>query len=131
VPIKTRFIFSRLADDKLVTSSIILKNYSKLIDSNISKLEEEIKTHLIENDRYSKGFRPSKTAQNSLNFITHEDESQLLSLPPLEDICDIVRSINILIKNNDSVAKDQLVNNLITQALPRLNVNNLSIVSFI
>ncbi len=90
-------------------------------------MDKNLKSHISDNDKYSKGFKPSKTAQNSLNFITPEDEAELLTIESTDYVCDTIRAINILIKNNDVIPRDQLISNLITKALPELNVKDLSI----
>ncbi len=104
----------------------MLKNYSQLLDRKINKLEDEVKLNMNDNKRYNKGFKPSRTAQNSLNFITQEDENNLLNITPTDDVCDIVKIINILIRNSEVVPKDQMMSNLLTQTLPRLSLNSLS-----
>lgn len=114
----------------------MIKDYSCLINEKIIKFEtyfsDLYSLHSANQDiekLINKPFTPSKTAQNSLNFITKEDESHLSkeNLPHSEEISNILKIVYILIKQNyERIEESSLASNLINKILVNMKVENLS-----
>jgi hypothetical protein len=73
----------------------------------------------------SKKFRPSKTAQNSLNFISTNDEAILRNMELCDDTYDIVKMIYLLLGYKPE-SKEISLKKLYDEIMPSLGVNNLS-----
>lgn len=85
-----------------------------------------MKEDTIEN-YLNRGFIPSKTAQNSLNFLTKEDENNLYKLSNNEQIQNLFRLIYILLKEDyESISPENLITNLSKNIFPKYNVENFS-----
>lgn len=80
----------------------------------------------------SKGFLPSKTAQNSLNFLTKEDEINLNKQCDLEQIQNLFKLIYILLNEDyESISPQDLITNLITNVLSKYKVESISKIELI
>ncbi len=129
VPVKTRYIFSKI--NKEVSSffdyNVILKDYSLLLENNIDRLEEQLMNYTLDTDSelITKIFRPSKTAQNSLNFISTNEEAALKDLVINDDLWDMVRIIYLLLDSKPS-SKDTSIKILYTEIMPSFGVSNIS-----
>lgn len=99
------------------------------LENLFSTMVPDNKTELLVNC----SFKPSKTAQNGLNFITKEDEAHLASMykdPSAEiheDIITIFKVIYILIKQKqDKTVPHLIIDNLINNIMPKYKIENLS-----
>lgn len=130
---KERFLFTK--SHKLIIENYkpkyIIKDYARLVEIRISILEEFLNTYIAEPEveyLVSKSFKPSRTAQNGLNFITKEEEENLRNMEYNDEIANIVRIIYILMKQNyDKVNPEMLVENLFSNIFQKFKIENLSI----
>lgn len=76
----------------------------------------------------TQSFKPSKTAQNCLNFITKNEELQLLNIDISDkNIMGIIRAIYVLVKEEEKlIPNENLVSNLIMKILPKHKVDSIS-----
>jgi hypothetical protein len=131
-----RILFSHLNKTVHEKYSVkdVVRDYSHLIADKINKSEEYFKNFFLKNPEneilLNRGFRPSKTAQNCLNFITKNDESNLpldVDANSSEEIANIFKIIYILLKQNPNKVKNEmLVENLFNKIMVNLKIQNLS-----
>ena len=134
VPIKIRLTFSRLNTHvyNALSTKLILKDYSNLLHVKAVKLESYLNHYSANPDTEqmtNKVFKPSKTAQNGLNFITKEEEIALSQEEFImsDEIFDLFRVIYILIKQNyELIEESKLVNHLLTTLFTKFKIENLS-----
>ena len=75
----------------------------------------------------NKGFIPSKTAQNSLNFLTREDENNLQKYAQIEQVQSIIKLIYILLNESfEDISIENLIPNLLTNLFQKYKVDNFS-----
>lgn len=110
---------------------------SAIIHSRIGEYERKLNilTDKLSNytsnetvNRYiDKGFTPSKTAQNSLNFLTREDENSLQKLYNVEQVQNLIKLIYILLNEPyEDFSSDSLITNLTTNIFQKYHVENFS-----
>ena len=97
------------------------------MDNNIDKLEERLLKYNESSDAdlIHMKFKPSKTAQNSLNFISSTDEALLKDLEINDDIYDMVRIIYLLLGIKIE-SRDKCLYRLYEEVIPSYGVNNIS-----
>lgn len=72
-------------------------------------------------------FLPSKTAQNGLNFVTKDEETNLAVKEQPEEILNLFKLIYIILNEDySSLESNTLIQNLVQNIYPKLNVENLS-----
>jgi hypothetical protein len=75
---------------------------------------------------------PSKTAQNSLNFLTKEDENNLNKQCNLEQIQNLFKLIYILLNEDyESVSPEDLISNMLTNILIKFKAESISKIGII
>ena len=80
-----------------------------------------------DNDVIDKSFKPSKTSQNGLKFITNDDEIDLINRDICDDVNDVFKIVYIILKQRfDCIPKYNIVKNLYNDTMPKLKVKNLS-----
>ncbi len=113
----------------------VVKDYAALLTENIIAKENYLSFYLSnpEDEKLiCKSFVPSKTAQNSLNFITKEEEiiltqENISTLPVRDEIIGIFKIIFLLIRQNfEKVDETLLPEYLINKILVKLKIDNLS-----
>lgn len=107
----------------------VLEDYTYVLSDKIVKLESVLSQINKETENLiNKPFKPSKTAQNGLNFITKEDEINLANERiDNHEIINIFKIIFILIRQNvDKIEPAILPEILINKVLTRLKIDNLS-----
>lgn len=77
------------------------------------------------------GFIPSKTAQNSLNFITREDENNLSKYSNIEQVQSIIKLIYVLLNESyKDIPIENLIPHLLINLFQKYKVENLSNIFF-
>jgi hypothetical protein len=75
----------------------------------------------------TKPFAPSKTAQNGLNFVTKDEESNLSKKEQPNEIINIFRLVYMIVgEEYEQFSPNQIISNFITNLLPKLKADNLS-----
>jgi hypothetical protein len=75
----------------------------------------------------SKNFIPSKTAQNGLNFVTKEEENNLLTSELPDEIVNIIKLIYLYLDESyDQIDDQKLVDNLVNNIYKKYNCENFS-----
>jgi hypothetical protein len=70
---------------------------------------------------------PSKTAQNSLNFLTKEDENNLNKQCNLEQIQNLFKLIYVLLNEDyENISPEDLINNMLTNILIKYKAESIS-----
>lgn len=117
--IKNSFDFKLILSEKIIE---LEKRLDSLNEIYGKQLDDNITSALI-----SKLFSYSKTASNGLNFLTKDEESNLCKKEQSEDILDFFRIIYIVLNENYSdIPNNKLIENLFSNVLPKLKVENLS-----
>jgi hypothetical protein len=80
----------------------------------------ESDNHLVANK-----FKPSKCAQNSLNFISKSDEEMLVDIDICDDIYDMVKIIYLLL-GIPIEPKELCIKKLYKKIMPLYGINTLS-----
>jgi hypothetical protein len=113
----------------------VLKDYSYLLTGNLKSLENYLTiyfSHPETEQKISKIFTPSKTAQNGLNFISKQDETNFTtedfsSLPCYKEIMNIFKIIFILLKHNyEKYEEKELPSVLINKIMAKFSIDNIS-----
>jgi hypothetical protein len=79
-----------------------------------------------DSDTINKRFKPSKCAQNSLNFISNNEELLIKDINVCDDIHDMVKVIYLLLDHCID-SKENSIKNLYSDIMPKLGVSNMSI----
>ena len=114
----------------MITPKIIIKDYIDLIDNHISELECTNNKYINYFEGRSASFKPSKTAQNCLNFIQQQDEKILINQNITDDIYDIIKIIYTLL-NIEILNKENCISYLYNTVMLGYNVDSLSIIILI
>ncbi len=70
---------------------------------------------------------PSKTAQNSLNFLTKEDENNLNKQCNLEQIQNLFKLIYVLLNEDyENISPEDLISNMLTNILIKYKAESIS-----
>jgi hypothetical protein len=78
-------------------------------------------------NQVNKVFAPSKTASNGLNFITKEEENNLMKKEQQNEVLNIFRCIYIIINESYvGIPSNKLIENLIIGIFQRRKIENLS-----
>ena len=73
-------------------------------------------------------FQPSKTAINSLNFVTKDEESNLAKKDQPIEVINIFKIIYMIIDEEYyDLEQNNIISNFLTMIIPRLKQENLSI----
>lgn len=103
-----------------------LKSYSE-ITQKYAEVNKIVKKDLTVEVQVSKPFTPSKTAQNGLNFITRDEESNLSKKEQPNEIINIFRLIYMIVDEEyEYLPQNQIIYNFIQVLLPKLKGENLS-----
>lgn len=103
-----------------------LKSYSE-ITQKYAEVNKRVKKDLTVEVQVSKPFTPSKTAQNGLNFITRDEESNLSKKEQPNEIINIFRLIYMIVDEEyEYLPQNQIISNFIQVLLPKLKGENLS-----
>jgi hypothetical protein len=103
-----------------------IKEYEKKFKLYTEKLSKYNKNEIILN-YIEKGFIPSKTAQNGLNFLTKEDENNLYKLSNIEQVQNLVKLIYILLNESyENISSETLISNLVNNLFAKYHVDNFS-----
>lgn len=130
MPLRFRLIFGRC--NRLINRSYksidILIDYKRLIEQNIITEEKYLLNCPRTEKLVNQNFKPSKTAQNCLNFITKKDELELINTSLQHpDLIDIFKIILILIKEDYAkIGIHKIPNYLFSQKMPQLKIDSLS-----
>lgn len=72
-------------------------------------------------------FAPSKTASNGLNFITKEEENNLIKKEQSNEVLNIFRCIYIIINENyEGIPSNKIIENLLLNIFHKRKIENLS-----
>jgi len=105
-----------------------LENRIKII--NLNPLSRYLTDNTLES-LINKQFNPSKTAQNGLNFVTKEEENNLLKKDQPEEILNVFRLIYILLNEDyKDITPQKIIENLNTKIFARMGVENISKINF-
>lgn len=78
-------------------------------------------------NQVNKVFAPSKTATNGLNFITKEEEANLLKKEQPIEIQNVFKCLYLVIgESYDGIPANKLIETLLTSIFPRRKIENLS-----
>lgn len=136
LPLNIRLIFSRATriSYQEYAPRDVLEDYTFVLTEKISKLESNL-AQIDKETEYlmNKPFKPSKTAQNGLNFITKEDEINLANQRlDNDEIISIFKIIFVLIRQNtDQIDPALLPEILINKVFKKLKIDNLSKITLI
>jgi hypothetical protein len=78
-------------------------------------------------NQVNKVFAPSKTASNGLNFITREEENNLIKKEQQNEVLNIFRSIYIIINESyEGIPSNKIIENLLIGIFQKRKIENLS-----
>jgi hypothetical protein len=111
----------------------IISDHRSLLEDKLDELEAFLEPYITDVDLRAKinlEFKPSKTAQNALNFMIKGKEDDFLNSDENE-ILNIWKIIYILLKQKyENMSCFQLAKNMFDNILPKLNVDSLSKIEF-
>lgn len=123
-----------------ILKPLLIKSRIEEYERKLNLADERLKSSMTVNDQLNKdetlqnyinqGFVPSKTAQNSLNFLTREDESNLYKFSHIDQIQYFIRLIYILLNEKyEDIIPENLITNLVNNLFKKYNVDNFSKIS--
>jgi len=122
---------------KLITSlkyfpqlrTVCIKNIYDVHAEELRKCNELVQKYQHDETvdaQISKLFTPSKTAQNGLNFVTKEEESNLVKKDQPIEIINIFKLVyHLLNEDYSDLPQNQIISNLLTNIFPKQKVDNL------
>jgi hypothetical protein len=130
VPLKQRLIFSSMNKQisQLITPNQIFKDYSECLKEKISELEDDFSLDREDLEPLIKEY-PSKTAQNSMNFITQNSELLLRNNSQDPEVIKLFEIIVILLQQEkliDLNDESAIVEAVFNKLLPKFDCINLS-----
>ena len=131
MPLKQRLIFSSMNKEisQLITPNEILKDYSECLKERISELEDDFSLDRENLEPLIKEY-PSKTAQNSMNFITQNSELLLRKNSRDPEVIKLFEIIIILLQQEKLIDLNDegssLVEAVFNKLLPKFDCVNLS-----
>ncbi len=130
MPLKQRLIFSSMNKQisQLITPNQIFKDYSECLKEKISELEDDFSLDREDLEPLIKEY-PSKTAQNSMNFITQNSELLLRNNSQDPEVIKLFEIIVILLQQEkliDLNDESAIVEAVFNKLLPKFDCINLS-----
>lgn len=134
MPFKLRIKFSSI--NKVIFKEYpkreLIADYQKVLQTKADKIEKSFKQYVKDPESeqlVNQKFKPSKTAQLGLNFITKENELNMLqqNFGDNKDVHDILKIIYILVRQSyESLDANGMVSNLFNNILNKYKLDNLS-----
>jgi len=110
---------------KKEVEGMIIKEYDEKIKNNEKIIDKYQKDTMVDT-QVNKVFAPSKTATNGLNFITKDEEANLMKKEQANEILNIFRCIYIVLNENyEKVPPNKMIEYLFTNLFPKKKIENL------